>query len=126
MKNQNAWTIGIIALVVIAVIAGYVLMNQKEAPVAPVTPPAAPTGPQTLNVEMSDMAFNPASLTIKVGDSVAWTNKDDVSHLITGEGGIASKTISKDGSYSKTFDKAGTYTYMCQIHPSMKGTIVVE
>lgn len=126
MKNQTAWTIGIIALVVIAVIAGYMLMNKKEAPPAPPVTPPAPTGPQTVNVEISDMAFNPASLTIKVGDTVVWTNKDSVKHLITGDGGIASKTMSNGDTYPKTFDRAGTYDYMCQIHPSMKGKIIVE
>jgi amicyanin len=131
MKNQTTWTIAMIAVVVIAVIAGYFLMNQKAAPVAPVVPPQTPTGPQTVNVEISNFAFNPASLTIKAGDTVVWTNKDSVKHLLTnanatGTIGISSPALSNGDTYSKTFDKAGTYAYMCQIHPSMKGVIIVE
>lgn len=126
MKNQKAWTIGIIALVVIAIVAGYLVMNKEiEVPVTPA--PEAPTGPQTLNVDISNMALNPTDLTIKVGDTVVWTNNDDATHLITGTNGvISSKTMKKGDTYSKTFDKAGTYSYMCQIHPSMKGKIIVE
>ena len=117
--KQNQ-TIVIIALVVVAAIAAYFMMKGSPAVV--------PTGPQTSTVDIKDLAFSPDTLTISVGDTVTWTNSDSVKHLVasSGIGGIASSTLNPGASYSKTFTKAGTYAYHCEIHPSMKGTIIVQ
>jgi plastocyanin len=122
---------------------------QSPAPVIPVTPPPAsainhspvpatnpaptPTPPPaplpmpaTHAVTIQNFSFNPASITIKKGDTVVWTNKDPMGHTVTGNnGGPASQTISTNGTYSFTFNDVGTFGYHCSIHPSMKGTVVV-
>lgn len=78
-------------------------------------------------VMISGMAFTPSSVTIKVGSIIDWTNKDRVAHTITfDDGSVDSGSITKGGKYPHLFVKPGTYTYHCSIHPSMKGTIVVE
>lgn len=120
--NKN-WTIAIIVLVVIVVIAGFFMLN-KPAPVTPVVPPS--TGMQTHAVNIANMAFSPDSLTIKVGDMVVWTNSDTVNHLLGGSGGIKSMILKPGDTYSQTFNNTGTWAYHCEIHPSMKGTIIVE
>jgi plastocyanin len=76
---------------------------------------------------MKDMTFDPATVTIKTGESVTWTNEDSVTHTVVGDNGeFQSGDLADGATFSFTFDTAGTYTYHCSIHPSMKGTVVVE
>jgi len=88
----------------------------------------AATTPQAegASVEIKNFAFDPDTVTIKVGQTVTWTNQDSVVHTVTGDGGIESDNLSKGDSYSKTFDTEGTFDYHCSIHPSMKGQVIVE
>ena len=78
-------------------------------------------------VTIKDFAFDPASVTIKTGESVTWTNEDSTTHDVVADGGeFSSGNIDNGATFSFTFDKAGTYPYICGIHPSMTGTVVVE
>ena len=84
-------------------------------------------------VEIRDFAFQPATLTVQVGDTVTWTNYDTMPHnahatddtfrteVVRGsDDGVVS------GSYTFTADDVGTHEYICDVHPDMKGTIIVE
>jgi plastocyanin len=76
---------------------------------------------------MKGLAFDPATVTISAGESVTWTNEDSAGHTVVADNGeFKSDTLGNGGSFSFTFDKAGTYPYHCSIHPSMKGTVVVQ
>jgi len=90
------------------------------------TQAAATPGAQGASVDAKNFAFEPKTVTIKVGQTVTWTNQDSVTHTVTGDGGISSGDLSKGKSYSKTFDTAGTFNYHCSIHPSMTGQVIVE
>ena len=83
---------------------------------------------QTYNVLIQGFEFKPSSLTINVGDSVVWTNKDSVQHTVTSDSGneLKSSSLSNGGSYSHTFLIPGTYPYHCAPHPYMKATITVQ
>ena len=83
------------------------------------------TGDQVISIK--DFSFNPASVSIKVGDSVTWTNADGAAHSIqSGNDAFDSPDkIAPATSFSFTFATVGTFTYICGIHPYMKGTIVV-
>ena len=84
---------------------------------------------EVVNAEMSGFAFSPNMIKIKVGDTVAWTNKDSAPHTVTSTGGpesFNSDTLQKGGSFEHKFTQPGTYTYKCSIHPSMTATVVVE
>jgi plastocyanin len=88
---------------------------------------AADTNAQTDNVEIQSFAFSPATLTVKRGTTVIWTQMDSTPHTIMSDAGIfKSAELSKGQTYSNLFKDAGTFTYHCSIHPSMTGTIVVE
>ncbi|HEX2766158.1 MAG TPA: cupredoxin family copper-binding protein [Candidatus Limnocylindria bacterium] len=77
-------------------------------------------------VEIEDFAFTPATLTIQVGETVTWTNLDQVEHTATStSGAFDSGLLGQGESYSVTFTEAGTYDYLCTPHPSMTGQIVV-
>jgi len=93
---------------------------------AQATQAAATPGAQGASVDAKNFAFEPKTVTIKVGQTVTWTNQDSVTHTVTGDGGIDSGDLSKGKSYSKTFDTAGTFNYHCSIHPSMTGQVIVE
>lgn len=70
--------------------------------------------------------FNPTPLTIHVGDTVTWTNEDSVQHSATStNGAFNTGLLSKGQSGSHTFTQPGTYSYICEIHPFMHGTIIV-
>jgi plastocyanin len=78
-------------------------------------------------VVMKGFAFSPGSITIKVGESVTWTNQDGTTHTVTANNGeFSSGNIASGGGFTFKFDKAGTYPYHCSIHSTMKGTIVVQ
>jgi plastocyanin len=75
-------------------------------------------------------SFSPASVTVKVGDTVTWTNNSNVPHTATSDSSSAvawdsSAIDTGGGTFSFVFTKAGTYTYHCSFHPFMHGTIVV-
>ena len=77
-------------------------------------------------VSIVNMSFQPASLTINVGQTVTWTNNDTMAHTVTSDTGVwNSGTLNPGGSFSFTFTTPGTYTYHCAFHGSMTGTIVV-
>jgi amicyanin len=77
-------------------------------------------------VAISDFKFSPATLTVPVGATVTWTNKDEEPHTIAAkDGAFHSPGIDTNGSYSFTFSTAGSYDYICSIHPFMTGTVVV-
>jgi len=91
------------------------------------TPSSAPTG-GAVAVTMQNIAFNPATLHAKVGETVKWTNMDQVPHNVTYVGGpkfASSSTFGNGGTFSLKLTKAGTIQYRCTIHPQMVATIVV-
>jgi plastocyanin len=72
-------------------------------------------------------AFTPDELTVKVGEAVAFENRDDVAHTFTADDGLFdSRAIEPGGHYGYTVPRAGELTYHCEIHPQMTGTITVE
>lgn len=80
-------------------------------------------------VDIKDYAYAPATITIKKGTKVTWTNQDAVRHDVTPDNESAdfkaSEILSKGESYSATFNSVGTYSYYCSPHTYMRGTVVV-
>jgi plastocyanin len=79
------------------------------------------------SVAIRDFAFGPKTLTIRVGDTVTWTNRDSVAHTATARGGtFDTGPIPGGRSRSVRFTVAGTYRYICTPHPSMTGSVIVQ
>lgn len=81
------------------------------------------------NINIQNMAYSPSSITITQGDILIWTNLDSVGHTVTEDGSsptFNSGTLTNGQTYTLTGLSAGTYTYHCQPHPSMTGTIIVQ
>jgi plastocyanin len=86
---------------------------------------AAASGP-VISMEGTH-SLNPSDETIKVGDSVTWTNNSSTNHQIAFDAGPKCGFTQIGKSVSIKFDNPGTFTYICKIHPTfMKGTIVVQ
>ena len=81
---------------------------------------------QDTKVMIDNFTFEPAQLTVKVGTTVTWTNRDDIPHTVVSAGKFRSKTMDTDGTFSFTFTTAGDYKYFCSLHPHMTGAIKVE
>jgi len=77
-------------------------------------------------VAISGSSFSPANVTVTVGDTVTWTNSDQLSHTATADAGAFDTGALGNGqSGSATFATAGSFPYHCSIHPDMTGTITV-
>jgi plastocyanin len=83
--------------------------------------------PASAEVKVDNFSFGPATLTVTVGTTVTWTNRDDIPHTIVSTDKVfKSKVLDTDETFSFTFSKAGTYPYFCSIHPKMTGSVVVQ
>jgi plastocyanin len=78
-------------------------------------------------VAIENLAFAPSTLRVKQGDTVVWRNADLFPHDVTADGGaFSSQSIAANGSWKYTAAKNGTFPYICTIHPTMKGVLIVE
>jgi LPXTG-motif cell wall-anchored protein len=81
----------------------------------------------TNSVEIRNFKFRPKTVTIDAGDRVRWRNEDADDHTATArDGSFDTGILSENESATEEFDDAGTFRYICEIHPSMKGTVEVE
>jgi len=136
---------GAIGLVTITGEADPEVFAALGADVAEETSSAAPLPEVGLNeVAIPDGAFDPSAefsffpgdITVAVGTTVTWTNRDAVVHTVTSGGsdgavgqpdGIFDSGLFAGGeSSSYTFTEAGTFSYFCTPHPWMTGTVTVE
>ena len=82
---------------------------------------------ETTEVKIDNFSFGPGTLTVPVGTTVTWTNRDDIPHtVVSTEGAFKSKVLDTDEKFSFTFSKAGTYPYFCSIHPKMTGKVIAQ
>lgn len=83
--------------------------------------------PPPAEVKIDNFSFAPMSVTVPVGTTITWTNRDDIPHtVVSTEKVFKSKVLDTDDKFSFTFTKAGTYPYFCSVHPKMTGQVVVK
>jgi plastocyanin len=119
MHRRIKWLASLVTVTVLAFsIVGYGSV-QAAAPAA--------VSHAAKQITIQNFAFSPATLTVPVGTTVTWTNKDSAGHTVTSDTGAWSDsgTLDTGKSFSFTFKKAGKFTYHCAIHPSMTATIIV-
>jgi Icc protein len=82
---------------------------------------------ETTEVKIDNFSFGPGTVTVPVGTTVTWTNRDDIPHTVVSTDGVfKSKVLDTDEKFSYTFGKAGTFPYFCSIHPKMTGKVIVQ
>lgn len=80
----------------------------------------------TAEVKIDNFSFGPAAITVSVGTTVTWTNRDDIPHtVVSTEKVFKSRVLDTDEKFSYTFTKTGEYPYFCSIHPKMTGKVIV-
>ena len=88
---------------------------------------SAPQKPETAEVKIDNFSFGPVELTVPVGTTVTWTNRDDIPHTVVSTDKVfKSKVLDTDEKFSFIFSTAGTFPYFCSIHPKMAGKVVVH
>jgi plastocyanin len=116
--RKTVWVVGLAAAVLIAMLlAGSANVTAKAQQ------------PVTAEVKIDNFSFGPATLTVAVGTTVTWTNRDDIPHTVVSAEDpkvFKSKVLDTDEKFSFTFAKAGTFPYYCSIHPKMTGKVVVQ
>lgn len=115
MKSKHAYVASLAATVIIAItllLAGSPLVKADQS---------------ATEVKIDNFSFGPQTVTVPIGSTVTWVNRDDIPHTsVSTEGVFKSKVMDTDEKFSYTFTKAGTYSYYCTIHPKMTGTVVVK
>lgn len=95
---------------------------------------ARPARATSTTVDIKDLAFSPASIQVAQGDTVTWTNSEEIMpHDVTsgalGQPDIgqafASEILMSGQTFTATFPDAGEFVYLCKLHPTMIGVVVV-
>jgi plastocyanin len=135
-KKPVILIVGIVIAAAIVLGAVYWVMRDNEADQT--SNPSATTTEQatTASVVINKDGFLPATIKVKKGTTVTWTNQDASPHRVasdphpTHEGlpGLDSgEPLAKGDTYSFTFEKTGTFTYHDHLNPmTLQATVVIE
>ena len=85
-----------------------------------------PAHAATIEITMENLVISPAEVSAKVGDTIAWINKDVFAHTATAKNGDFDVTLLPKKSATSVLKKAGTVDYYCRYHPNMKATLKIE
>lgn len=118
---RRALFVGVLNLLLVAQVVAAVGAQKSSSPVQ------SKEAAATASVKIDNFSFGPDAVTVPVGATVTWTNRDDIPHTVVSSDGVfKSKALDTDDQFSYTFTKPGTYTYFCSIHPKMTGKIIVH
>ena len=84
---------------------------------------------ETLHVEIKKFKFSPQQLTINVGDTVIWSNREKRQYhsvWFKEAGDEEPEYFFPDETYQRTFNQTGSFNYLCGPHPKMIGSVIVE
>ena len=78
-------------------------------------------------VHMKNFAFVPATVRVKAGDTVEWINDDDDAHTVDSAAKLFhSGGLDSHDTWTHAFKSAGSFAYFCELHPYMKGVVIVK
>jgi len=91
---------------------------------APAASAASAAAVSTIRID--NFVFGPRALTVPVGTTVTWINRDDIPHtVVASDKSFKSKVMDTDERFSFTFTRPGEYGYFCSLHPHMVGKVIV-
>jgi plastocyanin len=123
MMKTRTWMFGV-AILLAAIAAGPSQSILAATPLANSSPEVAV---KEVAVKIDNFSFSPATITVPVGTTVRWTNRDDIPHtVVSDDKTFKSKALDTDEDFTYTFTKPGTYGYFCSIHPKMTAKVVVQ
>lgn len=105
---------------------GGVLLGATVAALLGHGPKQARGAPSHHRVEIRGFSFQPATLTLRAGDKVEWTNHDIAPHTVTDmNGDWSSEELARHDSHVQSFDESGRFDYFCAYHPHMTARLIV-
>ena len=130
-------------LLVLLIISGLLIAGcsskQEPVPSSQPTPVSEPVvekkgdekgvsaGGEAASVVIKGFKFVPNEIRVKQGTTITWRNEDSAAHTVeSGEGTLTSDNLEQGDTVTFSFDKPGRIDYVCGIHPSMKGSVIVE
>jgi len=125
MKKRGA----LVVSVVICVIVTTVLLYMSQPPFSQMNPNSVVVIIQPGASVNASLGFEPTTITVVIGvnNTVIWKNEDSDWHDVHSETGLFYSGIIQPGaSWTYTFTSPGTYPYVCDPHPWMTGTIIVD
>ena len=146
-QKANSFPVAILVIALLVVVGVIAFKGMKTKPsddsstaVEQISSPSpaatqTPSGPvKEFTVSGSNFKFSPSKITVKKGDNVKITFKDDdgMHNLVVDGYNVQTNTIKSGDSDSVTFlaDKTGTFTYYCAVdshrQKGMTGTLVVQ
>jgi plastocyanin len=119
MPRRSVWVAGLATPVLMAMLLALARSSIRAN--------AEQSATAAAEVSIDNFSFRPQTVTVAVGTTVTWTNRDDIPHTVVSDDAVfKSKARDTDEKFSYTFDKAGTYPYHCSLHPKMTGQVVVH
>jgi plastocyanin len=117
MRRLSCWVVlSFFALIVFVPVAG---AHEHQGMMGQSTP-------MVWSVAIEDFYFEPGNVAIQPGDTIIWVNEGNSPHTVTSDNGqFYSEVLNPGESFMLTFPEAGTFTYYCEIHPSMTGSVTV-
>lgn len=113
MTAQRRTLLAACAALALALPAGLVLSSAVRADV-------------NNQVTIKTFAYGPKDITVPVGTTVTWINKDPEVHtVVSKDKKFRSSALDTDDSFSFTFTEPGAYSFFCSLHPQMTGTVTV-
>jgi len=114
---KNIWIIGSLILIL--------LLSGCTAPPKATAPGDTVILPTTFTVEIDNFNFIPPQVDIAKGGTVTWSQKDSYNHSVK-SAGFDSGELGQGQTFQHKFEEIGIYDYLCNLHPSMKGKIIVK
>lgn len=84
---------------------------------------------EAVMVEIEGLVYEPSLVEVPVGATAQWVNEDRAEHTVTSEaegGPLRSEAFGEGGAFAHTFERPGEFRYFCEVHPFMKGIVVVR
>jgi plastocyanin len=86
-----------------------------------------PAAADKVEIKIDNFNFTPATLTVKAGTEITWTNGDDIPHtVVSDDHTFKSKVLGTNENFTFKASKPGAYAYSCSIHPNMTGKVIVK
>jgi len=86
---------------------------------------AVPSHAATIQITIDNLVFAPAEVSVKVGDTIEWINKDVLTHTATARNGDFDVTTPPKKTVASVLKKAGSVEYYCRFHPNMKTVLTI-
>jgi plastocyanin len=86
---------------------------------------AVPAHAATIQITIDNLVFAPAEVSVNVGDTIEWINKDVLAHTATARNGDFDVTTPPKKTVTSVLKKAGSVEYYCRFHPNMKAVLTI-